>query len=429
VGFGPCGFDSHLVHRPSPIRDRQPVTRRLRVLDSRVTRLKHQVGSIKSMLAPLQGFVVGVTADRRAEEQADLLARRGARVLHGPVIHTLPLGPDDVLRDATARVIEAYPDYVIANTGIGIRGWVTAAAAWGWDEDLTSALKSARVLARGPKAAGALHALGVDVWWRAPGESLSEVVERLCAEPLAGRTVAFQLHGGDTPEVVETIRAAGARLVEVPVYRWQLPEERAAPHALIDRVCNGDVDAVTFTTAPAVENFLELARDQDRESAVRDALNARVVAAVIGPYCANVARQLGFDALVEPVAARLGSMVRALTECLTGERVVVRDEVRTMIVQGRAVEVHEPDKRERTVWLTTRERWLLNGLLRRHGAVVTRSDLGRAVWGVAADDHVLDVTVARLRRRLGSVGAVVDTVPKRGYRVKGEIFGPDCTME
>src|SRR3982074_3767716 len=151
------------------------------------------------MLSPLEGFVVGVTADRRADEQGDLLVRRGAHVLHGPVIHTLPLGSDDDLRGATAQVIEHQPDYVIANTGIGIRGWVTAAAAWGWDEALTAALGTARVLARGPKAAGALHALGVDVWWRAPRESLSEVVDRLLAEPLAGRTVAFHLPAGETP--------------------------------------------------------------------------------------------------------------------------------------------------------------------------------------------------------------------------------------
>jgi uroporphyrinogen-III synthase len=373
------------------------------------------------MLSALEGFVVGVTADRRADEQADLLVRRGAHVLHGPVIHTLPLGPDDDLRGATAQVIERQPDYVIANTGIGIRGWMTAAAAWGWDENLTAALGTARVLARGPKAAGALHALGVDVWWRAPRESLSEVVDRLLAEPLRGRTVAFQLHGGDTPEVTEAIRGAGARVIEIPVYRWQLPDERAAPYALIDRVCNGDVDAVTFTTGPAVENLLELGRERDLEVALRDALNGRVLAAVIGPYCAAVARQFGLDDIVEPVAARLGSMVRTLTERLSGQRLVVRADGTTMTVQGRALEMQEIDRHERTVWLTTRERWLLDGLLRRRGAVVPRAELGRLVWGTAGADHLLDVTVARLRRRLGPLGAVVETVPKRGYRVRGEI--------
>lgn len=373
------------------------------------------------MLAPLEGFVVGVTADRRADEQADLLTRRGARVVHAPVIHTLPLGPDESLRQATESVIRDPPDYVIANTGIGVRGWVTAAAAWGWDEALTSVIGSARVLARGPKAAGALHALGIDVWWRAPQESLAEVVDRLRAEPLEGRTVVFQLHGRDTPAVTSTLRAAGAAVIEVPVYRWELPEERAGPHALIERVCNGDVDAVTFTTAPAVENLLELARERGRESAVHDALNMRVATVVIGPFCAGAARAAGLDSVVEPAASRLGSMVLALTQRLARERVVVRAGQSAITIQGRAVELHERARSGSTVWLTTRERWLLHALVRRRGAVAPRSELARAVWGAVGDDHVIDVTVARLRRRLGRFGDVVDTVPKRGYRLRGAV--------
>jgi uroporphyrinogen-III synthase len=42
---------------------------------------------------PLTGFTVGVTADRRWNEQAALFERRGATVLHGPTIRTLPLAP------------------------------------------------------------------------------------------------------------------------------------------------------------------------------------------------------------------------------------------------------------------------------------------------------------------------------------------------
>ena len=90
-----------------------------------------------------------------------------------------------------------------------------------------------------------------------------------------------------------------------------------------------------------------------------------------------------------------------------------------MVVQGRAVEVH--DAQERILWLTTRERWLLDCLLRRRGAVATRSELARAVWGTSTDNHLLDVTIGRLRRRLGAVGAMIETVPKRGYRVAGEV--------
>src|SRR5688572_7912144 len=109
------------------------------------------------MLAPLDGFTIGVTADRRADEQADLFLRRGASVLRGPSIRTVPLGPDAALRAATEQIVADPPDYVVATTGIGVRGWLTMAETWGIEGDLVRALARTRLLARGPKAAGALQ--------------------------------------------------------------------------------------------------------------------------------------------------------------------------------------------------------------------------------------------------------------------------------
>jgi uroporphyrinogen-III synthase len=373
------------------------------------------------MLAALEGFAVGITADRRADEQADLLRRRGASVFHGPVIETLPLEPDDALRAATRAVLDDPPDYVVANTGIGVRGWLTAAETWGCDGDLTAVLAGTKVVARGPKAAGALHAYGIDAWWRAPDASLAEVTARLLAEPIAGRRVAFLRHGAPDDRVGADLRAAGADVVEVPVYRWVLPEARDRSHALVERVCSGDVDAVTFTSAPAVDNLFTIASERGRADDVRAALNGRVVTAVVGPYCAAAARDLGLDALVEPRAARLGSMVRSLTERLGEQRAAVRLEPdRELVVQGRTVVLRTAGGDVRRVQLPTRERWVLARLLDGRGAVVGRSELVRAAGWAPGDDHVLDVTIARLRRRLGAAGRVVETVPKRGYRIAAE---------
>src|SRR6187431_3158217 len=102
---------------------------------------------------PLDGFVVGVTADRRAEEQSEMLRRRGARVLRAPVIRTLPLATDEGIRSATEALVAQPPAFVVANTGIGVRTWFGAAESWGVGEALREALMTARVLARGPKAA------------------------------------------------------------------------------------------------------------------------------------------------------------------------------------------------------------------------------------------------------------------------------------
>ncbi|MBB1246105.1 uroporphyrinogen-III synthase, partial [Streptomyces durbertensis] len=70
---------------------------------------------------PLDGFTVGVTAARRAEELGALLARRGATVQHAPALRIVPLSDDRELLTATERLIEQAPDVVIATTAIGFR--------------------------------------------------------------------------------------------------------------------------------------------------------------------------------------------------------------------------------------------------------------------------------------------------------------------
>jgi DNA-binding winged helix-turn-helix (wHTH) protein len=50
-------------------------------------------------------------------------------------------------------------------------------------------------------------------------------------------------------------------------------------------------------------------------------------------------------------------------------------------------------------------------------AVVPEATLLRRVWDGSGDEHAVEVTVARLRRRLGPAGAALCTVPRRGYRL------------
>ena len=61
----------------------------------------------------LAGLVVGITADRRAGEQAELLRRMGAKVLHGPTINTLTVGDQDRVLAATADVVARPPEVVL----------------------------------------------------------------------------------------------------------------------------------------------------------------------------------------------------------------------------------------------------------------------------------------------------------------------------
>jgi uroporphyrinogen-III synthase len=267
--------------------------------------------------AALNGRTVGVTADRRGEDQVVLFSRLGAEVVLGPTIATVKVPDPDLLRRRTEEIVADPPDYLIANTGIGVRTWLAAAAEWGLEDQLKDALRTIRVAARGPKATGALSSAGLTPWWRSPNEQLADVVDHLESVGVTGKRVAFQLHGDDGADVVARLEAAGARVSTVPVYLWQPPKDPQPALDLIRRTCQGEIDAVTFTAGPQVRSMLDLAASIDCRDALLEALNrGRVVVGCIGPVCGGVAAEVGIRGAVEPANWRLGSLVKTVAEAI-----------------------------------------------------------------------------------------------------------------
>ena len=364
--------------------------------------------------ASLDGFCVGITADRRWADQAALFERRGASVVHAPTIRTLPLGGDERLRRSTERLIAEPPRFVLANTGIGMRAWFAAAESWGLGDALRGALEHATIYARGPKASAAVHAVDLDVAARARTERLREVTERVAADLRPGDRVALQRDGGPPPPEAELLRRAGADVVEVPVYEWRMPDDVRPALRLAEAVIAGRVHAVTFTAGPQVRNWIAIAAEHDLDSALVAALASCVVGCV-GPVCAEAARSAGLpdDALVVPAAARLGPLVRAVAEQLAhrATRIDVGDT--SLHLSGTVVRVGTT-----RVELSEIEARLLAALAERPGAVVGKPELLRAVWNDPdGDPHTVEVAVNRLRRRLGEHAGVVAAVPRRGYRL------------
>lgn len=364
-------------------------------------------------LRQLEGFVVGVTADRRWEEQAELLSRRGATVVHGPTITTLYLASDENLHRATLALIDDPPDYLVATTGIGIRAWMDAAATWGVADDLTAALENSRIVARGPKATAALQISGLNAWQKSPTEQMAALVDILMAEPLAGRRVALQEYGMESPELVEALTAAGATVMPVPVYRWRIPTDPEPARRLANAARSGQLDAITFTSAPAVHNLFAMAGNEEETDQLRAAFNGSVTAACVGPVCAEAALQLGINDPLTPPTGRLGLLVRALGNHLSERRSSYRLAGHDAVVQGGAVELNGV-----VAQLSPQERAILELLTRKPGAVVSREVFLTQVWGSAeGDPHLLEVAIARLRRRLGPAQHALQTVPRRGYRL------------
>ena len=261
-------------------------------------------------------MTIGITAERRAAQQADLLNKRGAEVVYGPSLRVFSIDEDQELKARTADVIAHPPDFLLASTGFGMRTWLAAADSWGLRDALLEALRGARVANRGAKAASANESVGLPEWCRAPHERLDELVERVLVEPLAGRRVAIQLHGAADPHAVTSLIAAGAEIIEIDAYRLSLPVDPTPAHNLIRAACASELAAVTFVIAPAVHNLFVLAAQIGLDDELRRALNDRVVAACVGPVCAGGAIDEGVLRPLVPSRSRLVPMIQILTDHL-----------------------------------------------------------------------------------------------------------------
>jgi uroporphyrinogen-III synthase len=370
-----------------------------------------RTGTARTGDTTLAGFTVALTADRRREELARLLERRGARVVCVPAVRIVPLADDAGLLAATRDCVDAPLDVALVTTGIGFRSWLEAARTWDLDRPLLARLAGARLLTRGPKATGAVRAAGLAEDWSAPGETVEEIRAHLAGEDLTGRRVAVQLHGGPLPELVGTLRAAGAQVLEVPVYQWLPPADPEPLHRLVDQVANQQVDAVAFTSAPAVANLLDAARRGDRLDPLLGALRAGVLAACVGPVCAEPLVSLGVPTL-QPDRGRIGSLARAITGELPARGLRANAAGHTLEVRGHAVLLDGA-----VVPVSPAPMAALRLLAAEPGRVRSREELRRAISREATvDDHAVEVAVARLRAALGNP-AVVQTVVKRGYRL------------
>lgn len=364
---------------------------------------------------PLTGFRVAVTSARRAEELSTLLTRRGANVSCAAAIAMVPLPDDDELRTHTESLIANPPDIVIATTGIGLRGWIAAADGWGLATELTSALGNARIVSRGPKATGALRAAGLPEEWSPESESSRDVLEYLRGG-IDGLRVAVQLHGATDewdpfPEFLDELRAAGADVVPIRVYRWH-PAPRNGPFdQLVLDMADRRFDAVSFTSAPAVASVLMRAAELGVEDQLLDALRTEVHAMCVGPVTARPLVRLGVPTSA-PERMRLGALARHITDelpVLRSRSVQVAGHV--LEIRGTCVLVDGAVKELSPTGMAT-----IRALAARPGAVVSRHDLLRALPGSGTDTHAVETAVLRLRTALGD-RRIVTTVVKRGYRL------------
>jgi uroporphyrinogen-III synthase len=365
-----------------------------------------------ALSAALEGCTIVIAVDRRSTELAAALERHGAQVRPAPALTIVPHIDDESLIQRTRELIAHPPEVVVASTGVGFRGWMEAADEAGLLDELHAALSTAQIVARGPKARGAIQQAGLTADWVAESETSTELGEYLLAEGVRGRRIAVQHHGSGADGLDELFQEHGAEVVSLTVYRWGPPPDEAVVRRSVVATAAGEIDAVLFTSAPGAAEWLAAAR---REGVLDDiitlARSGRVLMAAVGPITAGPLERLGLTPL-QAERGRLGSLVRAVVTHFAGghapslDTVAGRLEIRSsgVVLEGS----HIPLSRTGVD--------VLAALFDAAGGVVSRARLQCALPRSGENTHAIEMAVARVREAVGAPD-LIKTVVKRGYRL------------
>lgn len=262
----------------------------------------------------LAGLTMVITADRRKGDLAAALERHGARAVHAPAVSTIPHLDDAQLIADTRALLANPPDIVVVTTGIGFRSWLEAVDAAGLTDEFLECMRGAQLIARGPKARGAIQGAGLTMQWMAKSEQAAEIQDYLLEQGVAGKRIAVQHHGTGSDGLDQAFEAAGAGVQPLLIYGSGPPLDPDLHLEHIRLAAAGNVDAVLFASPPGALSWLAGVR----ELGVFDQIARRVGAgelllATVGPVTSAPLEQAGL-ATRHPERWRLGALVRDLVQ-------------------------------------------------------------------------------------------------------------------
>ncbi|MDH5667972.1 MAG: uroporphyrinogen-III C-methyltransferase [Nitrospira sp.] len=253
-------------------------------------------------LRPLFGKRILMTrAKEQAGELAELLAAYGGEPIEAPTIRIV--APDDWTPvDRAIADIGTY-DQVIFTSVNGVVRFMTRLRENGSD---ARCLAGRRVCCIGPRTAQELETFGVkaDV---VPADYQAEgVIEALGRHPLTGVRIVIPRAEVARELLPDELRARGAHVDVVPVYRTVIPTEDGAEWRRL--LTDGQVHMVTFTSSSTVRNFVTMVGGVDRATV----LLRSVTVAAIGPITAKTAEEMGMTVSIMPQENTIPAMVEAM---------------------------------------------------------------------------------------------------------------------
>jgi uroporphyrinogen decarboxylase len=266
-----------------------------------------------NLTVSFEGLGVAAFESRNAKEIATLISRHGGVPHVALSVREVPFEENAAVFGFAQKLLNEQLDAVIVMTGVGATTLLNILESRYSREEIVRALSKVTVVARGPKAVRALRNLGVPVTISVPEpntwhEVLSELEEHPHSFELHGSRIAIQEYGVSNERFIGELKARGAEVLSVPVYRWALPEDLAPLKEVIQKIIDGRAQVVVFTNAVQVTHVMQVAGQTGIEESLRNALPQRVVCSV-GPTCTEALNAQGITVDIEPEHHKMGILI------------------------------------------------------------------------------------------------------------------------
>lgn len=250
---------------------------------------------------------------RMAEVMVQGITNKGGRVISAPSMQEIPLEKNPEVFAFAEKLFSGQIDVILFLTGVGTRYLIETLSTRYSKEEIIRHLSRLTTVARGPKPVRVLKELGIPLTIAVPEPNTwFEILETLDLSrrsiSLEGKTVAVQEYGISNPELIQGLKRRGANVVQVPVYRWALPNDTKPLERAIREIVEGKVEIAFFTNAVQIRHVIRVASEMGLEKSFRDALK-KVVIASIGPTCSETLREWGFSADFEPSHSKMGQLI------------------------------------------------------------------------------------------------------------------------
>lgn len=257
--------------------------------------------------------VVALLESRMSRELARLVEKHGGDSVGVPAVKECPEFTPELANKLIDDLFGDRHEVVVFMTGVAVSLLFEMAEQIGRRPDLVAALRRLTTVCRGPKPTAALRGFGVPptLSAREPFTS-AEIIDALSGIELKGRRVILLHYGERSETLAETLLARQARVEELWLYRWLMPDDTSGLLSVVKRIISGEVDALAITCQIQFRHLYAVAANAGLAEKMVHALNDRVVVAAVGPTCEAILHAYGVRVQVMPEHPKMGPLVIAL---------------------------------------------------------------------------------------------------------------------